>query len=79
MYDADKIKKCVHVYGPYKMYFSSTEGEDFALVQIPLYKSDLPPNTFQVWVMLLLSLNCDCAFEDTSSRPEGFSVKLMLQ
>jgi len=62
LYDAEQIKKYVHVYEPYIKYFGtgSKLGEDFALIQIAVHKSSLPLNTFQIW--------------DTSKRPDGFSI-----
>ena len=52
MYTAEDIEKYVHVYDSYKVDFLSKGGQDFALIQIPVYKSTLAPNTFQVWVIL---------------------------
>lgn len=54
------IEKYIHVYDSYKLDFMSTCGHDFALIQIPTYKSSLPPNPFQVW--------------DSNVRPDGFSI-----
>ena len=51
-YGSDDIKNFVHVYDSYKLDFVSTTGQDFALIQIPIYKSSLHPNTFQVWVSI---------------------------
>ena len=77
MYESEDIKKFVHVYDPYKVDFLSTGGQDFALIQIPLFKSSLPPNTFQVWVFFFWR-ETYCykyvVFEDTKATPDGFSV-----
>jgi len=60
MYGQDDIKKYVHVYASYTEDFNSMAGHDFALIQIPVFKSSLAPNNIQVW--------------DTSKRPSGFSI-----
>jgi len=60
MYTSDDIKKFVHVYDLYKNSFASKGGQDFSLIQIPVYKSTLAPNTFQVW--------------NTNYKPDGFSI-----
>lgn len=60
VYKKGEIQKYVHVYASYLKDFNSAAGYDFALIQIPVYKSSLSPNNIQVW--------------DTNIHPTGFSI-----